>query len=100
MDVNTGERLVRIDRHLTEYFVFQTLWVLFRSRFTHFQRRPYTAFDSQTLIDAQHCPPMWCGPNVKSASTCESCCRATEIMRDYAYNRALTPARATRLVLV
>jgi hypothetical protein len=39
IDVNTGERLVRLDRHLSEYFLFQTLWVLFKSRFTHRQRR-------------------------------------------------------------
>ena len=34
LDVNTGERLVRIDRHLSEYFLFQTLWTQFKSRFT------------------------------------------------------------------
>ncbi|MGO9443905.1 MAG: ankyrin repeat domain-containing protein, partial [Thiobacillaceae bacterium] len=39
IDVNTGDRLIRIDRHLSEYFLFQTLWVLFKSRFTHGQRR-------------------------------------------------------------
>jgi len=44
VDVNTGERLVRIDRHLSEYFLFQTLWVLFKSRFTHPLGSPNTAF--------------------------------------------------------
>ena len=34
IDVMSGERLVRIDRHLSEYLLFQTLWALFKSRFT------------------------------------------------------------------
>ena len=50
VDVNTGERLVRIDRHLTEYFLFQTLWALFTTRFTHLQRRPYAAFEAQAVL--------------------------------------------------
>ena len=55
--VNTGERLVRLDRHLSEYFLFQTLWVLFKSRFTHAQRRANGAFDTQAIIEAwQHLP--------------------------------------------
>jgi hypothetical protein len=52
IDVNTGERLVRLDRHLSEYFLFQTLWVLFKSRFTHRQRRTNGAFESQAILDA------------------------------------------------
>ena len=35
VDVQAGDRLARIDRHLSEYFLVQTLWVLFKSRFTH-----------------------------------------------------------------
>ena len=57
VDVNTGDRLVRIDRHLSEYFLFQTLWTLFRSRFTHRQRRSYGAFETQAILEAwQHLP--------------------------------------------
>ena len=33
VDVKTDERLVRLDRHLSEYFLFRTLWTLFKSRF-------------------------------------------------------------------
>lgn len=90
VDVNTGERLVRIDRHLTEYFVFQTLWALFRSRFTHFQRRPYAAFDSQTLIDAwEALPANVVRPERKKRQHLNHVLSRNEIMRDYAYNRAL-----------
>ncbi|MBL8415978.1 MAG: hypothetical protein JNM42_16225, partial [Propionivibrio sp.] len=57
VDVNTGERLVRIDRHLSEYFIFQTLWVLFKSRFTHWQRKANGAFETQAILEAwQHLP--------------------------------------------
>ncbi|MEQ1812988.1 MAG: hypothetical protein ABL860_00845 [Candidatus Nitrotoga sp.] len=57
IDVSTGERLVRIDRHLSEYFLFQTLWVLFKTRFTHRQRRPYAALETQAILEAwKHMP--------------------------------------------
>jgi hypothetical protein len=51
LDVNTGDRLVRIDRRLSEYLLFQTLWVLFKSRFTRRQRRPSGAFDTEAVLE-------------------------------------------------
>ena len=90
IDVNTGERLVRIDRHLSEYFIFQTLWVLFKSRFTHRQRRANGAFDAQTLLEAwQDLPANIVRPERNKRQHLSSVLARNEINRDYAYNRAL-----------
>lgn len=90
IDVNTGERLVRIDRHLSEYFLFQTLWALFRSRFTHRQRRPYGAFDTQAIIDAwQHLPANVVHPERNKRQHLSGVLSRNEVERDYVYNRAL-----------
>ena len=90
IDVNTGERLVRIDRHLSEYFLFQTLWVLFKSRFTHPQRRGYAAFDTQAILDAwQHLPANVVNPERNKRQHLSGVLARNEVERDYAYNRAL-----------
>ncbi|SBT06526.1 Ankyrin [Candidatus Accumulibacter aalborgensis] len=90
IDVNTGERLVRLDRHLSEYFLFQTLWVLFKSRFTHAQRRANGAFDTQAIIEAwQHLPVNVVRPERNKRQYLSSVLARNEIERDYAYNRAL-----------
>ncbi len=89
-DINTGERLVRIDRRLSEYFLFQTLWVLFKSRFTHRQRRPYAAFDSQTILDAwEHMPANVVRVERNKRTHLSAVLSRNEVERDYAYNRAL-----------
>jgi hypothetical protein len=90
IDVNTGERLVRIDRHLSEYFLFQTLWVLFKSRFTHPQRRNYAAFDTQAILEAwQHLPANVVYPERNKRQHLSGVLARNEVERDYAYNRAL-----------
>lgn len=90
IDVNTGERLVRIDRHLSEYFLFQTLWVLFKSRFTQVQRRPHGAFEAQAILDAwQHLPLNVVKAERKKRQHLSSVLARNEVERDYAYNRAL-----------
>jgi hypothetical protein len=90
IDVNTGERLVRLDRHLSEYFLFQTLWVLFKSRFTHRQRRTNGAFESQAILDAwQFLPANIVRPERNRRQHLSSVLARNEIDRDYAYNRAL-----------
>ena len=50
IDVKTGERLVRIDKHLSEYFLFQTFWTLFKSRFTRVDRTLDCALDTQAIL--------------------------------------------------
>ncbi|EXI81659.1 MAG: putative recombination protein RecB [Candidatus Accumulibacter appositus] len=90
IDVNTGERLVRLDRHLAEYFLFQTLWVLFKSRFTHRQRRTNGAFEAQAILDAwQHLPANIVRPERNRRQHLSGVLARNEIDRDYAYNRAL-----------
>ena len=53
IDINTGQRLVRIDRHLTEYFLLQTLWVLMRLGFTsgHMGFYEHCAFRTDMVLD-------------------------------------------------
>jgi hypothetical protein len=90
IDVNTGQRLVRIDRHLSEYLLFQTLWVLFKSRFTHWQRRVNGAFETQAILDAwQHLPANVVRPERNKRQHLSGVLARNEIERDYAYNRAL-----------
>lgn len=90
VDVRSGERLVRLDRHISEYFLFQTLWVLFRSRFTHRQRRPHAAFDTQCILDAwQHLPANVVRPERNKRHHLSQVLSRNEVERDYSYNRAL-----------
>ena len=90
IDVNTGDRLVRIDRHLSEYFLFQTLWTLFKSRFTHKQRRPYGAFETQAILEAwKHLPANVVRPERNKRQHLSGVLARNEVERDYAYNRAL-----------
>ncbi len=90
IDVNTGDRLVRIDRHLSEYFLFQTLWTLFKSRFTHRQRRAYGAFETRAILDAwQHLPANVVRPERNKREHLSGVLARNEVERDYAYNRAL-----------
>jgi len=90
VDVNTSERLVRIDRHLSEYFLFQTLWVLFKTRFTYQHRQPHAAFDTQAILQAwQHLPPSVLRPERNKRQHLSGVLARNEVERDYAYNRAL-----------
>ncbi|MCG3187453.1 MAG: hypothetical protein IOMNBAOH_02068 [Rhodocyclaceae bacterium] len=90
VDINTGQRLVRIDRHLSEYFLFQTLWALFKTRFTHRQRRPYAAFETQAILDVwKEMPANVVRPERNKRAHLSSVLSRNEVERDYAYNRAL-----------
>ena len=90
IDFNNGERLVRIDRHLTEYFLVQTMWALFKSRFTHSLRRPYAAFETQAILDAwTHLPASVVRPERNKRQHLSNVLSRNEVERDYVYNRAL-----------
>jgi len=90
VDVNTGDRLVRLDRHLSEYFLFQTLWVLFRSRFTHRLPNLYGAFDTKVILEAwAHMPVNVVYPERNRRQYLSGVLARNEVERDYAYNRAL-----------
>lgn len=89
-DINTGERLVRIDRHHSEYMLFQTLWTLFRSRYTARQRRPIAAFESADILSAwQHLPASVLSPERNRRQHLSGVLARNEVARDYAYNRRL-----------
>lgn len=90
IDLRSGDRLVRLDRHLAEYSLFQTLWVLFKSRFTHPQRRRMGAFETKDILDAwQHLPANVVRPERRRRQYLSSVLARNEIERDYAYNRGL-----------
>jgi hypothetical protein len=90
VDVMSGERLVRIDRHLSEYFLFQTLWVLFKSRFTAFAWREHGGFETAAILEAwQHLPPNVVRPERNRRQHLSHLLSRNEVDRDYAYNRRL-----------
>ncbi|APR05571.1 ankyrin repeat domain-containing protein [Thauera chlorobenzoica] len=90
-DVNTGERLVRLDRHHAEYLLFHTLWTLFRSRFTTMLRKPNkAAFETADILEAwQHLPAAVLRPERNKRAHLSSVLSRNEVARDYAYNRKL-----------
>ena len=86
----TDERLVRIDRHLSEYFLFQTLWVLFRGRFRTHAWNDLAAFDTVTILESwQHLPANVLGRARNKRSHLSNVLSRNEVERDYAYNRRL-----------
>ncbi len=90
VDVNTGDRMVRLDRHLSEYFLFQTLWVLFKSCFTGVRRPGYAAFDTRAILDAWvGMPANVVNPERNRRQYLSGLLSRNEVSRDYAYNRSL-----------
>ena len=90
VDVMSGERLVRIDRHLSEYLLFQTLWALFKSRFTVRGWRERGGFETASILEAwQHLPPNVLRPERNKRQHLTHLLSRNEVARDYAYNRRL-----------
>lgn len=90
VDVMSGERLVRIDRHLSEYFLFQTPWALFKSRFASFTWRERGGFETAAILEAwQHLPPNVVRPERNRRQHLSHLLSRNEVDRDYAYNRRL-----------
>jgi len=90
IDFTSGQRLIRVDRHLSEYFLLQTLWALFKSRFTHQQHRPLGAFDTASILAAwEHLPANVVRPERNRRQHLSGVLARNEVGRDYAYNRAL-----------
>ena len=90
VDFNTGERLVRIDRHHTEYLLLQTMWTLFRCRFNERQRRPWAAFETQAILDAwQPLPAAVLRPERNKRQHLSNVLSRNEVARDHACNRQL-----------
>lgn len=90
MDVKSGERLVRIDKRLSEYFVFQTFWILFRTRFTRIDRTLDCALDTQAILRAwEHLPEAILRAGRNKRQHLSHVLSRNEVARDYVYNRAL-----------
>lgn len=90
IDIMAGGRLVRIDKHLTEYFLFQTLWVLFGTRFYTYGHGDWAAFDTGTVLAAwQHLPTNVLKPERNKRAHLSNVLSRNEVDRDYAYNRRL-----------
>jgi len=90
VDVMTGDRLVRIDRHLSEYLLFQTLWCLFKARFALNGWEVGGAFQTAAILDAwQSLPHAILRPERNKRQHLSQLFARNEIQRDYAYNRRL-----------
>ena len=90
VDLMSGERLVRIDRHLSEYFLFQTLWALFKTRFAAFTWREHGGFETAAILEAwQHLPPNVVRPERNRRPHLSHLLSRNEVDRDYTYNRRL-----------
>ncbi|MEY5097392.1 MAG: hypothetical protein RJA36_111 [Pseudomonadota bacterium] len=92
IDINTGQRLVRIDRHLSEYFLLQTLWVLTRLGFStgHQGFYEHCAFKTDMLLDVwQDLPASVLRAERNKRTHISSVLSRNEVERDYAYNRML-----------
>ncbi len=116
IDVQASGRLVRIDRHLTEYFLVQSMWALFQGRFLSLRGSTFpslgfleissleklladerfahslsgAAFDTGTLLEAwQHLPAHVLQPERNRRQHLSNVLSRNEVNRDYAYNRRL-----------
>ena len=92
IDINTGQRLVRIDKHLTEYFLVQTLWVLMRLGFSsdHMGFYEHCAFRTDMVLDVwQDLPASVLRAERNKRSHLSNVLSRNEVERDYAYNRML-----------
>ncbi len=90
IDVMTDGRLVRIDRHLSEYLLFQTMWALFKSRFHPFTWRQRGGFETGAILDAwRFLPESVLRAERNQRQHLSGLLARNELNRDYAYNRCL-----------
>lgn len=82
-------RLIRIDRHLGEYFLFQAMFALCKSLYTAPGSGPL-GFDTATLLAAlEPIPATVLKPERKRRQYLSHVLSRNETTRDYAYNRHL-----------
>ncbi|MFB9245932.1 UvrD-helicase domain-containing protein [Massilia antarctica] len=90
IDVMAGDRLVRIDRRQSEYLLFQTMWVLFKSCFGRADASERGSFDAGMLLAAyEKWPPTVLAPERGKRAFISGVLARNEVNRDYAYNRRL-----------
>ena len=90
IDLQVGERLVRLDRHLSEYWVFQTLWVLFKQTFSASGLDQPAGINTEAVLNAWvSLPASVLKPQRNKRSHLSNVFSRNEVERDYAYNRKL-----------
>jgi hypothetical protein len=90
IDLKAGDRLVRLDRRLSEYFIFQTLWVLFKQAFCSSGFRQPAGINSDAVLEAwSSLPAGVIGVNRNKRAHLSGVLSRNEVERDYAYNRRL-----------
>ncbi|MDM5179269.1 UvrD-helicase domain-containing protein [Massilia sp. DJPM01] len=90
IDVMAGERLARIDRRQSEYLLFQTMWVLFKSCFGRADAGDRGSFDAGMLLAAyEKWPSTVLAPERGKRAFISGVLARNEVSRDYAYNRRL-----------
>ena len=90
VDVMAGERLIRIDRHQTEYLFFQIMWVLFRQCFGTAEMTDRGGIHGAMLQDAfERLPVEVVAPERSKRAYISGVLARNEVERDYAYNRRL-----------
>ncbi len=87
VDLKVGDRFVRLDRHLSEYFLFQAMWATFRDRFME----PYLpAANTDTFMRAYAYVPLFVlSEQRRKRAFLSAVLSRNEMDRDYAYNRRL-----------
>ncbi len=90
IDLQVGERLVRLDRHLSEYWVFQSLWVLFKQTFSASGFDQPAGVNTETVLNAwASLPASVLRPQRNKRSHLSNVLSRNEVEREYAYNRKL-----------
>ena len=90
VDLQVGERLVRLDRHLSEYWVFQTLWVLFKQTFSASGLHQPAGVNTEAILNAwASLPANVLKPQRNKRSHLSNVLSRNEVERDYTYNRRL-----------
>lgn len=90
LSVKMGERLFKIDNHLSEFFLFHSLVALFKYKLNHPGDWMLRGFSTADFVEAVRAFPenVWRAERKKRAYL-SSVLSRNEINRDYAYNRRL-----------
>ena len=90
LDLSTGQRLVRIERHQSEYLLVQTMWALQLPAFAQPNPNRFGGMNTALLLDAwQHLPTHVLSPQRNRRTHLSGVLSRNEVARDYAYNRRL-----------
>ena len=90
VDLIVDGRLVRLDRHQSEYFLFQTLWVLFRHTLSTGDFLRGGGVDTGAVLAAwSHVPASVLRPERARRQYLSGVFARNEASRDYVYNRRL-----------